>query len=49
MFHRQVSVTAHARETAVLFYQHLGYTTVGPRLAEVGLPHVAIRKNLVQE
>jgi predicted GNAT family N-acyltransferase len=39
-------MTAHARETAVPFYRRLGYTVIGDRFIEVGIPHVAVRKSL---
>jgi predicted GNAT family N-acyltransferase len=39
-------MTAHARESALPFYEKLGYTRVGETFAEVGIPHVGIRKSL---
>lgn len=39
-------LTAHARETALGFYMKLGYSRVGNRYMEVGLPHIGIRKAL---
>jgi len=37
---------AHARETAVPFYERLGYVTDGPPFSEVGMPHLLVRKKL---
>ena len=39
-------MTAHARETAVPFYEKLGYTVCGDRFIEVGIPHVRLSKKL---
>ena len=39
-------MTAHARETAVPFYEKLGYTAIGDRFMEVGIPHISVRKAL---
>ncbi len=39
-------MTLHARETAVPFYEKLGYERVGDRFEEVTLPHWAMRKEL---
>lgn len=39
-------MTLHARETAVPFYERLGYERVGERFEEVGIPHWAMRKEL---
>jgi ribosomal protein S18 acetylase RimI-like enzyme len=36
----------HARETAVTFYENLGYTKVGERFIEVTLPHWKMIKSL---
>jgi ribosomal protein S18 acetylase RimI-like enzyme len=36
----------HARETAVLFYERLGYSRFGDRFAEVTIPHWAMEKPL---
>ena len=36
----------HARETAVPFYELLGYAKVGDRFVEITLPHWAMAKNL---
>ena len=39
-------IVLHARETALGFYQKLGYETEGDSFTEVGLPHSAMRKKL---
>jgi N-acetylglutamate synthase-like GNAT family acetyltransferase len=39
-------VVLHARETAVPFYELLGYTKVGNRFMEITLPHWAMEKVL---
>lgn len=36
----------HARETAVPFYEHLGYAQEGDRFEEVGIPHYKMKKDL---
>ncbi|MGO8749625.1 MAG: GNAT family N-acetyltransferase [Thermoguttaceae bacterium] len=36
----------HARETAVLFYEKLGYSRIGSRFIEVTIPHWAMEKRL---
>jgi predicted GNAT family N-acyltransferase len=36
----------HARETAVPFYNALGYNSVGTRFEEVGIPHFRMEKAL---
>jgi GNAT superfamily N-acetyltransferase len=36
----------HARETAVPFYEKLGYTIVGDRFEEVSIPHFKMEKHL---
>ena len=36
----------NARSTAVVFYQKLGYETVGEEFVEVSIPHFAMRKAL---
>lgn len=36
----------HARESAVLFYQNLGYQTDGDMFYEVGIPHYKMFKDL---
>lgn len=38
----------HARKTAVLFYERLGYTMIGEEFLEVGIPHFEMRKTLFQ-
>ena len=37
---------AHARETAVRFYEKAGYVVEGDYFDEVGIPHVLVRKSL---
>lgn len=39
-------ITLHARETAVPFYQKLGYTVLGDTFTEVGIPHREMEKVL---
>ena len=39
-------MTMHARETAVPFYERLGYATVGARFEEVTIPHFKMEKSL---
>lgn len=39
-------VVLHARVEAVGFYQKLGYTAVGERFVEVGIPHQQMEKHL---
>jgi len=39
-------MTLHARETAVRFYEKLGYETVGERFVEVTIPHRLMQKDL---
>jgi predicted GNAT family N-acyltransferase len=36
----------HARETAVPFYNALGYNSVGAQFEEVGIPHFRMEKAL---
>lgn len=36
----------HARETAVEFYEKMGYEAEGERFTEVTIPHVLMRKDL---
>ncbi len=43
---RAVSLFAHARKTAVPFYQKLGYSVVGDEFIEVTIPHFKIEKQL---
>lgn len=40
------SMMAHARDTAVPFYQHLGYEVIGKPFEQVGLPHHLVEKKL---
>lgn len=42
-------VVAHARDTAVPFYEKLGYEVIGDRFNEVGIPHVTVRKALKEK
>lgn len=44
--HKYREMTAHARESAVPFYDKLGYAAVGERFIEVGIPHVTVCKEL---
>jgi predicted GNAT family N-acyltransferase len=37
----------HSRMTAIGFYEHLGYQRKGPDFMEVGLPHVKMRKKII--
>ena len=39
-------LTLHARESAVGFYERLGYSTIGACFLEVTLPHWAMHKTL---
>lgn len=39
-------LTLNARETALPFYQRLGYQTLGDRFEEVGIPHFKMEKHL---
>jgi ribosomal protein S18 acetylase RimI-like enzyme len=39
-------MTLHARQTAVAFYERLGYAVEGEAFAEVGLPHRSMTKAL---
>lgn len=40
-------MVAHARQSAVPFYERLGYAVVGEPFVEVGLPHRFVEKSLV--
>jgi predicted GNAT family N-acyltransferase len=40
------SMVLHARDTAIPFYQRLGYTTVSDVYEEVGIPHRTMAKDL---
>ncbi len=42
----RTKLVLHARETAVPFYESLGYTVTGTRFSEVGIPHWAMEKQL---
>ncbi len=44
--HGFTEMTLHARETAVPFYERLGYERVGERFEEVTIPHWTMRKLL---
>ncbi|MDF7798593.1 GNAT family N-acetyltransferase [Pontiellaceae bacterium B1224] len=39
-------IVLHARESAVLFYEKLGYSKEGDRFFEVTLPHFSMQKHL---
>jgi len=41
------SMTLHARETAIPFYERLNYKTHGKKYEEVGIPHQNMKKFLV--
>jgi predicted GNAT family N-acyltransferase len=36
----------HARKTAVVFYEKLGYTSTGNEFTEVSIPHFVMEKRL---
>jgi predicted GNAT family N-acyltransferase len=38
----------HARETAIPFYEHLGYERQGEPFVEVTVPHLKMRKSLAE-
>lgn len=40
-------IILHARDTALTFYLSLGYEIVGEGFEEVGIPHHAMRKSLI--
>ena len=42
-----VSLSLHARSTAVGFYKKLGYETVGDEFIEVSIPHRKMAKRLI--
>ncbi len=44
--HAYREIVLHARETAVRFYEKLGYTRQGDRFTEVTIPHYEMRKAL---
>ena len=37
---------AHARDTAVRFYENAGYATEGDYFDEIGIPHIVVRRSL---
>lgn len=39
-------ITMHARKTAVLFFEKLGYRIIGDEFLELGIPHVEMEKRL---
>ena len=39
-------IILHAREPVIGFYERLGYTKVGDRFHEVGIPHYKMEKNI---
>jgi predicted GNAT family N-acyltransferase len=39
----------HARQSAIAFYQKLGYQPEGPTFTEVTLPHIKMTKNLATQ
>lgn len=41
------NIVLHARKTAILFYEKLGYTIVGHEFLEVGIPHLKMQKVLL--
>jgi len=40
-------MTMHARKTAELFYEKIGYAPHGDEFIEVTLPHIEMRKKLI--
>jgi GNAT superfamily N-acetyltransferase len=44
--HGYRTITAHARATAAAFYRRLGYRIVGTPFVEVGIPHLAVEKDI---
>lgn len=40
------TITLHARETAVPFYQRAGYVVQGDVFTEVGIPHLFMKKSI---
>lgn len=40
------TITLHARQTAIPFYERLGYTTYGDPYVEVTLPHQSMKRSL---
>ena len=47
--HGYEEMVLHARETALGFYEKMGYLTEGDRFNEVTLPHFRMRKNLSKD
>ena len=45
--HGYQEMVLHARETAVGFYEKMGYEVTGDRFVEVTIPHFAMRKSLL--
>lgn len=45
--HGYEEMVLHARETAVGFYEKMGYEVEGDRFIEVTIPHFAMRKSLL--
>jgi predicted GNAT family N-acyltransferase len=43
------TVSLHARETAVTFYEKAGYQAIGERFVEIGIAHFKMSKQLVSE
>ena len=43
-----ISITAHARESALQFYKKLNYHVVSEKFMEVGIPHYEIIKKLTR-
>jgi predicted GNAT family N-acyltransferase len=44
--HGFTDMILHARESAVPFYERLGYERVGERFEEVSIPHWRMRKGM---
>ncbi len=44
--HGFTKMVLNARDTAIPFYQNLGYKKVGKEFTEVGIPHFKMQKNL---
>lgn len=40
------NIVLHAREDAVRFYEHLGYSKIGEPFTEIGIPHQRLDKAL---
>jgi len=41
------TITMHARETAIGFYERYGYKTKGDEFIEINIPHRVMEKKLV--